>query len=162
MPLGTAAIIGLSLASAGAQAGSSIYQAHRAGSTNDKAIKAQSDEAARAAALERESQAADRELAQQQMAAQERRYQAALQADRDRWNAYAQIHAPMWQFGQSLLGPLSQMAAGRGGGVPGVPAGGYTFTPMPEVSTARPMVAMPQPAGPRAVGPLAAMMNGGR
>ena len=103
--VGSKGLAALLFGTTAASTASSLYATKRAGSLNEKAIRAQQEEARQNAALERENRAA-----------QERLYLAALDQDRQRWADYTRIMTPHWQVGASALGRLYGMA-----GMPGEP-----------------------------------------
>ena len=102
--IGTAAAIGIGLASAGASAASNIYGSKRAGSYNEKALRAQERADQDAMRFERE-QAERNEVARREN----------LAADQKRWDDYLNAHKDRWAMGGRVLGDLYDMA-GRGRG----------------------------------------------
>jgi hypothetical protein len=164
MPIGAGVALAIGLGSAAASAGTSIYAAHRAGSTNDKSVAAQ-----------QASEAGDRQLAREQLAANERARQDALKLDQQRWGDYISAHQPLWNQSGQIFGNLVNMATGQRGGAPmAAPSVG---APMPPQSAPaptslygmasgtngmapRPSSPFPQVAAPSGSGnPFGSMMN---
>lgn len=87
-----------------ASAGASAYGAHRAGSTNDKALKADERDAIRQEALQRE----------------------AMAADKVRWNDYVRVHEPIWGTAGNTLHSLQSLAGMAGENAPSIAPPAYT------------------------------------
>lgn len=147
--IGTAAMIGIALASAGATAATNIYGTKKAASVNEKSITAQaaSEEASRKAELEAQASqnaanAAEAEKQRQATAAEaEQRRQAEIASrnqyyafEKQRWDDYVRVHQPSWNVGSSAFNSLAGMlGVAGGGGTPNV--GSSAPTPSPAIFT---------------------------
>ena len=125
MPLGTAAIIGLTLGTTGAQVASNVYSSKKAAGENRRAIETQERMEREALAAQERAEAAEREQ-------RERDRQAQIALNQAQWDAYTKAMAPYWQTGHEAFGKLSgllglarpapfEIPSSGGGGIPGTP-----------------------------------------
>lgn len=135
-----------------AAVGSTISQIHgtrSAAKQNRRAIEATERGDTRAADLEGERLALDREDA----ARRERLYTDALQRDKERWQDYLRINEPHWRQGSSVLGNLYDIA-----GIGPAPAYAAPTPPSEGLEGARPTDDGRLPEG---VPPGSVPVNGG-
>lgn len=86
-----------------ASAGAGVYAAHRAGSTNDKALAAEERDSVRQQGLQRE----------------------AMAADKARWDDYVRVHEPIWGTAGNTLHSLQQLAGMSGENAPSMQTPAY-------------------------------------
>src|SRR3990167_5232215 len=140
--IGTGALIGIALASTGAQAATSIYGTKKAAGVNERSIAAQEAEGERALAFERE-EALRREQARKE----------AMAVDQARWEDYLRANEPTWRAGGQVLTNLYDLA-GMGGDAPAGPNIDALMTSGPQAA------GVPEAGAPE--GPLAVPRGGGR
>lgn len=131
MSVATSTAIALGVAAG--TAGSGIYGAHRAGSTNDKALALDERDSVRQEKLARE----------------------AMAADQARWKDYLRVHEPIWAGAGNTLRSLYDLA-----GVSGAPSGSVP-TPTLSPGDGGGDLAVP-PRGPIAGQPPGARPRGSR
>ena len=100
MPLGTAAIIGLTLSTTGAQVASNVYGSKKAAGEGRRAIEAQERIDRQALEAQERAEAADRRQREWEM-------RMEIAQDQAQWDAYTQAMAPYWQTGHEAFGKLS-------------------------------------------------------
>lgn len=116
MALGTAAMIGIGLASSAA---SNIYSTRAAAGENRRAVEAQRASEQQMLENERLQREAEMEWARQQQEWERQQLEYQRQAERAQYEAYVQAHTPFWNIGRDALNTAAGML-----GVPGMPGGG--------------------------------------
>lgn len=100
MAIGTAAMIGMGLASMGAQTASNVYGARSAARENKRAIEAQS-------ASEMQAMALERERMHMELQAQQAAEQRQAMAQQQQWEAYKAAQQPRWNMGYQAANALA-------------------------------------------------------
>lgn len=116
MALGTAAMIGIGLASSAA---SNIYSTRAAAGENRRAVEAQRASEQQMLENERLQREAEMEWARQQQEWERQQLEYQRQAEQAQYEAYVQAHTPFWNIGRDALNTAAGML-----GVPGMPGGG--------------------------------------
>lgn len=116
--IGTAAMIGIALGTAGAQTAASIYNSKKASGVNEKALATQERSDRDAMAFERENAARQDAFAREEADRRDAARKELMAVDQQRWQDYLRANEPMWRRGGEALGNLYDLAGmGRGNAV---------------------------------------------